>query len=88
MNWVPLPDHEWSCKKMNNQYIRLEVLATETSELKRIWEEKIEKETEYVQNEIKRLQQSALQRLRNEWLERLERREMMRKMHEAQQKQC
>ncbi|KAJ1207248.1 hypothetical protein NDU88_002640 [Pleurodeles waltl] len=73
---------------MNNQYVRLEVLSTETSELKRIWEKKIEKETEYLQNEIKRLQRSALQRLRNEWLERLERREMMRKMSEASQKQC
>ncbi|KAM8961381.1 protein FAM240B-like [Pelodytes ibericus] len=59
---------------MNNQYIRVEIFALETCELKNMWEERIQRQTEERQNETARQQKSALQRLRNEWAERLDRR--------------
>ncbi|XP_063313248.1 protein FAM240B-like [Pelobates fuscus] len=68
---------------MNNQYIRVEIYALETCELKNMWEERIKRQTEERQNEAARQQKSALQRLRNEWAERLNRRiEMLKKQNE------
>ncbi|XP_073509111.1 protein FAM240B-like [Phyllobates terribilis] len=64
---------------MNNQYIRVEIFALETCELKNAWEERIQKQNEARQIEAARQQRSALKRLRNEWAERLEKRiEMIR----------
>ncbi|XP_072269846.1 protein FAM240B-like [Pyxicephalus adspersus] len=65
---------------MNNQYIRVEIFALETCELKNAWEQRIQKQNEARQIEAARQKKSALQRLRNEWAERLEKRriEMMR----------
>ncbi|XP_069601565.1 protein FAM240B-like [Ranitomeya imitator] len=59
---------------MNNQYIRVEIFALETCELKNAWEERIQKQNEARQIEAARQQRSALKRLRNEWAERLEKR--------------
>ncbi|XP_053556568.1 protein FAM240B-like [Bombina bombina] len=47
---------------MNNQYVRIEILALETCELKNFWEEMIQKQTDERHNEIARQQRSALQR--------------------------
>ncbi|XP_072848450.1 protein FAM240B [Pogona vitticeps] len=59
---------------MNSQYFRPEVLACETSELKSFWEKTIEKQTQHLEAEKHRKQRSALDKLRNEWRERLEKR--------------
>ncbi|XP_041433608.1 protein FAM240B-like [Xenopus laevis] len=56
---------------MNSQYMRVEIFAFETCILKNFWEERIQKQTEERENETARKQRSALQRLRNEWAERL-----------------
>ncbi|XP_040211267.1 protein FAM240B-like isoform X2 [Rana temporaria] len=61
---------------MNNQYIRVEIFALETCELKNAWEQRIQKQNEARQNEAARQQKSALKRLRNEWAERLEKRRL------------
>ncbi|XP_075047990.1 protein FAM240B-like [Mixophyes fleayi] len=68
---------------MNNQYIRVEIFALETCELKNAWEERIQKQNEERQIEAARQQRSALKRLRNEWMERLEKRiEIMRSQNQ------
>ncbi|XP_073431411.1 protein FAM240B-like [Dendrobates tinctorius] len=71
--------HLFFSQNMNNQYIRVEIFALETCELKNAWEERIQKQNEARQIEAARQQRSALKRLRNEWAERLEKRiEMIR----------
>ncbi|KAG8595999.1 hypothetical protein GDO81_001699 [Engystomops pustulosus] len=68
---------------MNNQYIRVEIFALETCELKNAWEERIQKQNEARQIEAARQQRSALKRLRNEWAERLEKKiEMIRSQNQ------
>ncbi|XP_075432914.1 protein FAM240B-like [Ascaphus truei] len=68
---------------MNSQYVRIEILALETCQLKNFWEETIQKQTEERYNETARQQRSALQKLRNEWIERLEKRiEMLKNQNE------
>ncbi|XP_072006913.1 protein FAM240B-like [Engystomops pustulosus] len=47
---------------MNNQYIRVEIFALETCELKNAWEERIQKQNEARQIEAARQQRSALKR--------------------------
>ncbi|XP_054843157.1 protein FAM240B-like isoform X2 [Eublepharis macularius] len=59
---------------MNSQYFRHEVLACETGGLKNFWEKTIEKQTQHLEVERERKQKSALTKLRNEWMERLEKR--------------
>ncbi|KAF1405907.1 hypothetical protein FQV23_0007929, partial [Spheniscus humboldti] len=59
---------------MNSQYIRHEVRGCETSNLRNFWEKTIEQQTRYLQIEKERQQRSALTKLRNEWMERLEKR--------------
>ncbi|XP_054843156.1 protein FAM240B-like isoform X1 [Eublepharis macularius] len=61
-------------EKMNSQYFRHEVLACETGGLKNFWEKTIEKQTQHLEVERERKQKSALTKLRNEWMERLEKR--------------
>ncbi|NXC40244.1 F240B protein, partial [Penelope pileata] len=59
---------------MNSQYIRHEVRGCETSDLRNFWEKTIEQQTRYLQIEKERQRKSALTKLRNEWMERLEKR--------------
>ncbi|KAK2532887.1 hypothetical protein Q9233_005027 [Columba guinea] len=61
-------------EKMNSQYIRHEVRGCETSDLRNFWEKTIEEQTRYLQIEKERQRRSALTKLRNEWMERLEKR--------------
>ncbi|CAJ0967244.1 unnamed protein product [Ranitomeya imitator] len=49
-------------RNMNNQYIRVEIFALETCELKNAWEERIQKQNEARQIEAARQQRSALKR--------------------------
>ncbi|KAM3655103.1 protein FAM240B-like isoform X1 [Ammospiza nelsoni] len=71
---------------MNSQYMRHEVRGCETSDLRNFWEKTIEQQTQYLQSEKERQRRSALTNsstgkfisflfeLRNEWMERLEKR--------------
>ncbi|KAL2781218.1 protein FAM240B, partial [Daubentonia madagascariensis] len=61
---------------MNNQYIRREIFCCETChELKSFWEKEISKQTSYRELEEDRLERSALRKLREQWRQRLERRQ-------------
>ncbi|KAE8633316.1 hypothetical protein XENTR_v10001839 [Xenopus tropicalis] len=69
---------------MNSQYMRVEIFAFETCELKNFWEQRIQKQTEERENETARKQRSALQRLRNEWTERLNKKmEMLKNQNDS-----
>ncbi|CAI5786982.1 Hypothetical predicted protein [Podarcis lilfordi] len=70
---------------MNSQYVRHEVFASETGELKDFWEKTIEKQTQHFEAEKDRKQRSALARLRSEWTERLEKRLKMLKEQENEE---
>ncbi|NWS21240.1 F240B protein, partial [Pachyramphus minor] len=59
---------------MNSQYMRHEVRGCETTDLRIFWEKAIEQQTQHLQNEKERQRRSALTKLRNEWMERLEKR--------------
>ncbi|XP_066110864.1 protein FAM240B-like [Saccopteryx bilineata] len=72
--------HWFTCtftfKEMNNQYIHREVFCCETChELKSFWEKEINKQTRYRELEEDRRGRSALRKLREEWMQRLEERQ-------------